>query len=103
MKTNYPRRMPLTPRQRRDLLRIERSRNATAIADAIKWALADNPTASLAEIEMMFRAAAGTAYIVAGEPFTVVVGFANWHSALGRLGMTAEMNRAVLAAVVKSE
>ena len=62
-----------------------------------KGVLADNPTASLAEIEITFRAAAGTAYIIAGEPFSVVIGFANWHSALGRLGMTAEMNRAVLA------
>ena len=59
--------------------------------------LAHNPTASLAEIEMTFRAAAGTAYIIAGEPFSVVIGFSNWHSALGRLGMTAEMSRAVLA------
>ena len=39
------------------------------------------------------------AYIIAGEPFSVVIGFSNWHSALGRLGMTAEMNRAVLANV----
>jgi hypothetical protein len=31
------------------------------------------------------------------RPFTVVIGFANWHSALGRRGMTAKMNRAVLA------
>ena len=90
--------MPLTPHQRRDLLRIERGRDADFIALAIRRVLADNPTASLAEIEMTFRAAAAKSYVVAGEPFTVVIGFAAWHSALGRLGMTAEMNRAVLAA-----
>ena len=89
--------MPITSYQRRDLLRIERGRDADFIALAIRRVLADNPTVSLAEIEMTFRAAAGTAYIVAGEPFSVVIGFASWHSALGRLGMTAEMNRAVLA------
>ena len=95
--------MPLTPHQRRDLLRIEQGRDADFIALAIRRVLADNPTASLAEIEMMFRAAASAAYIIAGEPFSIVIGFANWHSALGRLGMTAEMNRAVLAAVVNPD
>ena len=89
--------MPLTPHQRRDLLRAEQGRDADFIALAIKRVLAVHSTASLAEIEMTFRAAGGTAYIIAGEPFSVVIGFAACHSELGRLGMTAEMNRAVLA------
>ena len=39
----------LDPRQRRDLLRIEQSRDAVAIADAIRTALHDNPDANLIE------------------------------------------------------
>jgi len=50
--------MPLTVRQRRDLLRIERSRDAAAITVAINQVLAGNPTADLLDIEMAFRAAA---------------------------------------------
>jgi len=53
--------MPLTPRQRRDLLRIERSRDAETITTAIQAVRRDNPTVSLLEIEMAFRAAAGAA------------------------------------------
>ena len=57
--------MPLTGRQRRDLLRIERSRDAAAITAAINQVLADNPTADLLDIEMAFRAAACASYLVA--------------------------------------
>ena len=46
----------LTPLERRNLLRIEQSRDAVAIADAIQAVLNDNPTADLLEIEQMLRA-----------------------------------------------
>jgi len=71
----------LTPHQRRDLLRIEQSRDAAAITTAINQVLADNPDVDLLEIEMMLRAAASTAFLVAtAEGFEVVVG----HEKLGR-------------------
>jgi len=90
--------MPLTPRQRRDLLRIERSRDAETITTAIQAVRRDNPTVSLIEIEMAFRAAAGAAYLVGtADGFEVIIGFAAWRRALDRLGRTPEQNRQALA------
>ena len=66
----YPRAMPITAYERRDLLRTERSRDPDAIALAIRRVLADNPTACLLEIEMMLRAAASSAFVIAdGDGF----------------------------------
>ena len=88
----------LDPRQRRDLLRIEQSRDAVAIADAIRTALHDNPDANLIEVEQMLRAAASTAYLVATpDGFMVVVDMKNWMIELARLCRTPEQNRAMLA------
>ena len=88
----------LDPRQRRDLLRIEQSRDAVAIADAIRTALHDNPDANLIEVEQMLRAAASTAYLVAtANGFTVIVGMKTWVAELDRLGRTPEQNRQALA------
>lgn len=81
--------MPLTPHQRRDLLRVERSRDAAAITAAIEAVLRDNPDADVLEIEMTFRAAAGTAFLVAtAEGFEVVVDMKNWVAALDAFGRT---------------
>jgi len=100
----YPRAMPLTPHQRRDLLHIERSRDAETITTAIQAVLLDNPDADLLEIEMTFRAAAGTAFLVAtAEGFEVVIGMKNWVAALDAFGRTLETNRQLLAAVAKPE
>ena len=72
----YPRAMPIIAYERRDLLRTERSRDPDAIALAIRRVLADNPTAGLLEIEMMLRAAASSAFVIAdGDGFRVVIGF----------------------------
>ena len=90
--------MPLTPDQRRHLLRIERSRDAATIADAIEAVLADNPDADLLEIELTFRSAGGSAYLVATtEGFTVIIGMKAWVAELSRLGRTPEQNRQALA------
>jgi hypothetical protein len=90
--------MPLTPHQRRDLLRIEQSRDAAAITDAINQVLADNPDTDLLEIEMVFRAAASTAFLVAdGAGFRIVIGVQAWVAELDRLGRTPEQNRQALA------
>ena len=57
-----------------------------------------NPDADLLEIEMILRAAASTAYLVAtAEGFTVIVGMRNWVAELDRLGRTPEQNRTLLA------
>jgi hypothetical protein len=91
--------MPLTPHERRDLLHIERSRDAETITTAIEAVWRDNPTVDLLEIEQTFRAAAGTAYLVAtAEGFTVIIGMKNWVAELDRLGRTPEQNRDALAA-----
>jgi hypothetical protein len=88
----------LTPHQRRDLLRIEQSRDAAAITPAINQVLVDNPDTDLLEIEMTFRAAAGTAFLVAtAEGFEVVIGMKNWVAALDAFGRTPEQNRQELA------
>ena len=88
----------LTPNQRRDLLRIEQSRDADAIGAAIDKVISDNPTADLLEIEQMLRAAASTAYLVAADDgFTVVIGMQAWVAVLDRLGRTPEQNRQLLA------
>ena len=88
----------LDPRQRRDLLRIEQSRDAYAIGAAIDQVLSDNPDADLLEIEQMLRAAASTAYLVATDDgFTVIIGMQTWVAELDRLGRTPEQNRQLLA------
>jgi hypothetical protein len=96
--------MPLTGRQRRDLLRIERSRDAAAITAAINQVLAGNPTADLLDIEMAFRAAACASYLVATtEGFEVIVGVQAWIAELDRLGRMPEQNRQALAREIKSD
>jgi hypothetical protein len=90
--------MPLTARQRRDLLRIERSRDAAAISAAINQVLAGNPTADLLDIEMAFRAAACASYLVATDTgFRIVIGVQAWVTELDRLGRTPDQNRQALA------
>jgi hypothetical protein len=80
--------MPLTVRQRLDLLRIERSRDTAAITAAI------NQVPDLLDIEMAFRAAACASYLVATtEGFEVIVGVQAWIAELDRLGRMPEQNR----------
>ena len=88
----------LTPLERRNLLRIEQSRDAAAIADAVSRVLADNPDAGLIEIEMMLRAAASAAYLVAtADGFEVIIGMKNWVAELDRLGRTPNRTGRTLA------
>jgi hypothetical protein len=91
--------MPLTPDQRRDLLLTERTRDAEVIAAVVNRVLAENPDADLLEIEMTFRAAGGTAFlVVTADGFDVIIGMKNWVAALDEFGRTPEMNRQLLAA-----
>jgi hypothetical protein len=92
--------MPMSAHERRNLLRIERSRDAVAITDGITALLRDNPDVDLLEIEMTFRAAACASYLVAtADGFEVIVGMKNWVAALDAFGRTPEVNRQLLAAV----
>jgi len=96
--------MPLTPDQRRDLLLTERTRDAEVIAAVVNRVLAENPDADLLEIEMTFRAAGGTAFlVVTADGFDVIIGMKNWVAALDEFGRTPEMNRQLLAAAANPE
>jgi hypothetical protein len=90
--------MPLTAHHRNRLLLVERGHNVREITGAIGTVLRDSPGTSLAEVEALFRAAAGTAYLIAtADGFEVVIGMPEWRRALGRLKMTPEQNRQALA------
>ena len=90
--------MPLTAHQRRELLQIQQSQDANAIAPAIRAVLAENPDTNLLEVDQMLRAAASTAYLVAvDDGFTVIIGMQAWVAELARLGRTPEQNRQLLA------
>ena len=67
--------MPLTAHYRNRLLLVERGHNVREITGAIGTVLRDSPGTSLAEVEALFRAAAGTAYLIATtDGFEVVIG-----------------------------
>jgi hypothetical protein len=89
--------MPITAHQRRNLLHFGRRRDAEALADAINRLLRDNPDVDLLEVETVLRAATTPAFVIAGEPFKVVMGFRAWRDALTKAGVTPEQNRQALA------
>ena len=96
--------MPLTAQQRNRLLVVERGHNSREITGAIRTALRDNPTADLLDIEQLFRAAAGTAYLIVDDDgFHITIGMKNWIAELNALGRSPAGNRALLAREVKSE
>ena len=62
------------------------------------------PTADLLDIEQLFRAAAGTAYLIVDDDgFHITIGMKNWIAELNALGRSPAGNRALLAREVKSE
>ena len=78
--------------------------HTAAISAAIKMVPAENPDADALEIEMMFRAAASAAFLVAtADGFEVFVGIKAWVAALDAFDRTPEVNRQLLAAVAKPE
>jgi hypothetical protein len=88
----------LDPKQRHTLLKADRTRDVTWIRATIEHLMAADPDLTLAEVEDVLRAAAGTAYLVgSAERFEVVIGFTAWHGALASVGVTAEQNRLALA------
>lgn len=64
----------LTPDQRHTLLMADRSRDGATVRQAIVKVMADNPKASLLDIEMAFRDAAAHSYLVAGPDKLMIYG-----------------------------
>jgi hypothetical protein len=89
--------MPLDPKQRRKLLMADRTRDAAWITAAIEHLVAADPTVTLDEIEGALRDAAGSAYVVAGERFEVVIGMPAMLAAVATVGMTPLENWVALA------
>ena len=86
--------MPLDPKQRHRLLMADRTGDIGWITATINQMLADNPEIDLLEIEMVLRAAAGSAFVIATtEGFEVIVGMKAWVAALDAFGRTPELNR----------
>ena len=91
--------MPLALDQAHALLIAERSRDATKITEAISAVLAANSETNLLEIEEVFRDAGSSVYLIAEPELTIVIGMSAWRSALGRLGMSPQEGRYVLAGI----
>ena len=92
--------MPLDPKQRHRLLMADRTGDIGWITATINQMLADNPETDLLEIEMVLRAAAGSAFVIATtEGFEVIVGMKAWVAALDAFGRTPELNRQLLAVI----
>jgi len=92
--------MPLDPKQRHRLLMADRTGDVGWITATINQMLADNPEIDLLEIEMVLRAAAGSAFVIATtEGFEVIVGMKAWVAALDAFGRTPELNRQLLAVI----
>jgi hypothetical protein len=92
--------MPLDPKQRHRLLMADRTGDIGWITATINQMLADNPEIDLLEIEMVLRAAAGSAFVIATtEGFEVIVGMKAWVAALDAFGRTPELNRQLLAVI----
>jgi len=92
--------MPLDPKQRHRLLMADRTGDIGWITATINQMFADNPETDLLEIEMVLRAAAGSAYETATtEGFEVIVGMKAWVAALDAFGRTPELNRQLLAVI----
>jgi hypothetical protein len=92
--------MPLDPKQRHRLLMADKTGDVGWITATINQMLADNPETNLLEIEMVFRAGASSAFVIATtEGFEVIVGMKAWVTALDAFGRTPEVNRQLLAAI----
>jgi hypothetical protein len=87
-------------KQRHKLLLADRTKDVSWITATIKHLMTRHPDVTLAEVEDVLRAGAGTAYLIAtAGRFEVVVGFTAWRDALAKAGITAEVNRAALGRI----
>ena len=78
------------------LLVADRSRDPSVVKAAVENIMAFNPAVTLHEIEIALRDGAAQSYIIAGDPFEIVIGMAAWRAALGELGIEPEDNRDTL-------
>ena len=94
--------MSFTPKQRHKLVMADRTRDETWITVMIEDLLAANPQTTLLEIDQEFRDAGAQTHLIA-TPGTaagveVVLGELAFRRRVAAAGMTAEQNRAALAA-----
>ena len=89
--------MALSLDQQHALLIAERSRDVGVITAAVNDVLAENPHATLLDIEMAFRDEGSRVYLIAGSTLSVVIGMPAWRAALDRAGLSPETNRMALA------
>ena len=89
--------MALSLDQQHALLIAERSRDVGVIAAAVNDVLAENPHATLLDIETAFRDEGSHVYLIAGPTLSVVIGMPAWRVALDRAGLSPETNRMALA------
>ena len=78
------------------LLVADRTRDPAVVTAMIESVMADNPAVTLFEIEAALRDGAAQSYLIAGNPFEIVIGMAAWRAALGELGIEPEDNRETL-------
>jgi len=89
--------MALSLDQQHALLIAERSRDVGVITAAVNDVLAENPHATLLDIETAFRDEGSHVYLIAGPTLSVVIGMPAWRAALDRAGLSPETNRMALA------
>lgn len=92
--------MPLSRRQKQQLLLADRGYDASAVMAAIAALTRENDTATLLDCEMALRDAAAWSFLVAvpGAEFEVLGGTLAMCGRLAGLGVTLEQNRERLAA-----
>ena len=78
------------------LLVADRTRDPAVVAAMVESVMAENPAVTLIDIETAFRDGAAQSYIIAGDPFEIVIGMPAWRAALDELGIEPEDNRETL-------
>lgn len=89
--------MPITAKQRHQLLVADRTRSGGWITAVVEHLLTADPAVTLLDVKAAFRDAGAQAYVIGGDPFEIVLGVSAWRAALERCGVTAAKNWAALA------
>ena len=83
------------------LLVADRTRDPAVVAAVVESVMADNPAVTLFDVETAFRDGAAHSYIIAGDPFEIVIGMPAWRAALDELGIEPQDNRATLKSTLR--
>ena len=91
----------ITPYQRNLLLSADRSRDVEVVRQAVEQVTLDNPFATLLDIEMVFRDAAATTFLVLDKDSAVCIAFgmANWKKTLLHIAKEIDVDTKFDAAV----